>query len=145
VGSTPRRVLALAERGDIELTGPREVETIAELEDALPDLRAVHDRAIADGDLVTVARLAGRLYRFAYAQARGDVLAWGGRLAEDDADRRSRRSGCVPSPPASLRRCGTTDIEEAVTPRAMYADHLDDAATDPWSGITLAETSPIST
>jgi hypothetical protein len=128
-------ILRVGGRAGVELTGPREVETIAEFEDALPDLRAVHDRAATDGDLATVARMTGQLYRFAYAQARGDVLSRGARLAE----------GCEPcniDPAPHLRAIAASvpaqtwhhDFEEAERLAAMYTDRLDDPAIDPWSG-----------
>jgi predicted ATPase/DNA-binding SARP family transcriptional activator len=133
-------MLALAARADAELTGPGETAIIADLERALPDLRAAHARAIADNDLATVAQLAGRLYRFAYAQARGDLLAWGGRLAESDAasiptDERLR--AIAASVPAEVWH---NRIDEAVRRTHLYADRLHDPEVDPWSGITLAET-----
>jgi predicted ATPase/DNA-binding SARP family transcriptional activator len=133
-------MLALAERADTELTGPDETAVIAELELALPDLRAAHARAIADNDLVTVAQLAGRLYRFAYAQARGDLLAWGGHLAEDDVEGvhpDERLRAIAASVPAEVWH---NRIDDAVRRADLYADRLDDPSTDPWSGITLTET-----
>jgi predicted ATPase/DNA-binding SARP family transcriptional activator len=133
-------VLALVDRGDDGLTGPDEAETIAELEAALPDLRAVHARAVIDGDLATVARMAGRLYRFAYAQARGDVLAWGGHLVAAGAaglDPEERLRAIAASVPAATWHDHT---EEAIRRARLYTDHLDDPDGDPWSGITLAET-----
>lgn len=134
------RILALVERGDVELTGPREAEVIAELEDALPDLRAVHDRAASDGDLATVARMAGRLHRFAYAQARGDLLTWGSPLADavpTTIDPEERLRAIAASVPAEVWH---DHLVEAVRRAQMYADHIDDPAGDPWSRLTLAET-----
>jgi predicted ATPase/DNA-binding SARP family transcriptional activator len=133
-------VLALAARADEQLTGPDEVEMIAELEEALPDLRAVHARALADGDLTTIAQLAGRLYRFAYAQARGDLLSWGGRLvdaASADIDPDERLRAIAASVPAEVWH---NNIDEALRRARLCTGHLDDAAADPWSGITLADT-----
>jgi predicted ATPase/DNA-binding SARP family transcriptional activator len=133
-------LLALAERGDEQLTGPKEVETIAALEEALPDLRAVHARAVAEDDLATVARLAGRLYRFAYAQARGDVLAWGGRLVDADGadiDPEERLRAIAASVPAETWH---DHLDEALRRAHLYAAHLDDDEADPWCGITLTET-----
>ena len=133
-------VLALTDRADAELTGPGEVAVISELEEALPDLRAVHGRAVSEGDLATVARMTGRLHRFAYAQGRGDVLAWGGHLVEGDAadlDQDERLRAIAASVPAAVWH---DDIDEAVRRTRLYVDRLDDRAADPWSRVTLAET-----
>jgi predicted ATPase/DNA-binding SARP family transcriptional activator len=133
-------VLALVARADAQLTGPHEAATIAELEDALPDLRAAQARAVADGDLSTVARLAGGLYRFAYAQARGDVLSWGGHLVDADTadlDPDERLRAIAASVPAEVWH---NDIDEALRRARRCSDRLADAAGDPWCGITLADT-----
>jgi predicted ATPase/DNA-binding SARP family transcriptional activator len=90
--------LELADRVDAAMTGPDEVRIVPVVEAALPDLRAAHARACADGAGDAgdagdaVARLAAGLHRFAYAQGRQDVLAWGeapvlGRDPRPDADR----------------------------------------------------------
>jgi predicted ATPase/DNA-binding SARP family transcriptional activator len=133
-------MLALAARADEQLTGPDEAGMIAELEEALPDLRSVHARALSVGDLTTIAQLAGRLYRFAYAQARGDVLSWGGRLADADAadlDPDERLRAIAASVPAEVWH---NNIDEALRRASLCTDHLDDAAADPWSGVTVADT-----
>jgi predicted ATPase/DNA-binding SARP family transcriptional activator len=142
--TTPERhrawVLALAARGDAELTGPDETTAIAELEAALPDLRAVHGRAAACGDLDTVARLAAELYRFAYVQARGDLLAWGSRVLTDDAFDASRDAhvrAIAASVPAETWR---NAAGEARRRAQLYAARVTDASLEPWTRITLAET-----
>ena len=133
-------VLDLAQRADEELTGPGEAVTIAALEAALPDLRAVYSRAVSEGDLATVARLAGRLHRYAYAQARGDLLAWGGIVADqevDDLTEGERLRAIAASVPAAT---WSNDAEEGRRRSRLYADHLDDDEVDPGVGLTLAET-----
>jgi predicted ATPase/DNA-binding SARP family transcriptional activator len=133
-------VLDLAERADADLTSPREAETIALLEGALPDMRAVYSRAVVQGDLATIARLAGRLYRFAYAQARGDLLAWGAAVVDKDVDGISeaeRLRAIAASVPAET---WNNDADEGLRRTRWYVGSLDDPDLDPWIGITLAET-----
>jgi predicted ATPase/DNA-binding SARP family transcriptional activator len=94
--------LELADQADAAMTGPEEVRTVPLLEAALPDLRAAHARASTDGAGDAVARLTAGLHRFAYAQGRQDVLAWGeasalGPEPRIDADRAD------PSAPHVLR------------------------------------------
>jgi predicted ATPase/DNA-binding SARP family transcriptional activator len=69
--------LELAARADAEMTGPDEAGLVPAVEAALPDLRAAHAHARAEGDGAAVARLAAGLSRLAYVQGRQDVLAWG--------------------------------------------------------------------
>jgi predicted ATPase/DNA-binding SARP family transcriptional activator len=59
-----------------------ETDVLAEVRGALPDVRAVHARALAAGDHLTVARLVTGLYRAAYWQAFHDVLLWAGPLVD---------------------------------------------------------------
>lgn len=132
-------ILELVARADADLTGPDEAATIAELEAALPDLRAVHARAVADGDLATVARMVGGLHRFAYAQARGDILAWGDTLVgarAADVDPLQLARAIAASVPAA-----TWDerFDEARRRAERYADHFLDDAIDPWVAVTFAE------
>ncbi|WP_157042046.1 AfsR/SARP family transcriptional regulator [Nitriliruptor alkaliphilus] len=132
-------ILGLIDRADAEMTGPDEAATIAEIEAALPDLRAVHARAVADGDLGTVARMTGGLHRFAYAQARGDILAWGDHLLDAraaDVDPLQRARAIAASVPAAT---WNERFDEALHRAAWYADRLVDDATDPWVGVTFAE------
>jgi predicted ATPase/DNA-binding SARP family transcriptional activator len=142
-----RWAVGLADRADAAMTGPREAEVVGRLVAALPDLRAVHARAVEAGDEETVARLAAGLYRFAYAQARQDVLAWGADLAPP-ADDRAPDAGTIRRAIAATASgqwmAGHTDAARAVA--ATYAPFVDDGVDgtdqthDPWTTITLAET-----
>jgi predicted ATPase/DNA-binding SARP family transcriptional activator len=129
--------LALAARADAAVAGPDEAAVVEELEAALPDLRAVHERALAAGDLATVARLTGRLYRFAYLQARPDVLAWGAALRDEVAgdvpggDRRRALAAAVTAATWAAR----LDLAQQLS--VLYEDRL--AEVDPWEGALLAE------
>jgi predicted ATPase/DNA-binding SARP family transcriptional activator len=127
--------LALIARADVAVAGPEETVTVRDVELALPDLRAVHARALERDDLVTVARMAGQLYRFAYLQARADVLQWGvalagaaGRGVTDDERARALAAAATGS-------WLTGDI-----PRALeFAIAAELLASDPWSRITVTE------
>jgi predicted ATPase/DNA-binding SARP family transcriptional activator len=129
--------LELATRADAAVAGPDEAAVVEELEAALPDLRAVHERALAAGDLATVARLTGRLYRFAYLQARPDVLAWGAAMRDEVAgevpggDRRRSLAAAVTAATWAAR----PDLAQQLS--ALYEDRL--AEVDPWEGALLAE------
>jgi predicted ATPase/DNA-binding SARP family transcriptional activator len=59
-----------------------EADVLAEVRDALADVRATHARAVAAGDEVTASQLVRGLYRAAYWQASHDVLGWASRLAD---------------------------------------------------------------
>lgn len=144
---TRRRHLELvrevAARVDTELTGPGEPAAVAEIEDALPDLRAVHARAVDDGDLPTIAELTGELYRFAYAQARPDLLTWGARLAAEDADELPasvRLRAIAASVPAAVWR-GHDDEAARLAARCAAALHPGAVGDDldPWTAVTVTE------
>jgi predicted ATPase/DNA-binding SARP family transcriptional activator len=140
--------LGLADRADVAMTGPDEGEVVGQLLPALPDLRAVHARAVEAGDERTVARLTAGLYRFAYAQARQDVLVWGTDLA---APARDREPGAEPTHLRAIAAnvsgrwmAGRTDAARALA--ATYAPLIDaggrdaERSHDAWTTITLAET-----
>jgi predicted ATPase/DNA-binding SARP family transcriptional activator len=130
-----RAALELTARADAAVSGPDELGVVTEVELALPDLRAVHARAIEQHDLATVATMTGQLYRFAYLQARSDVLLWGTALANDPgpdvaADARARAIAA-----AATGAWLTGDVPRAVE-LATAADQL---ASDPWSRVTVTE------
>jgi predicted ATPase/DNA-binding SARP family transcriptional activator len=126
--------LELTARADAAVSGPDETVTVVEVESALPDLRAVHARALEVGDLATVARMAAQLYRFAYLQARSDVLLWGAPLAAagaavEDGDRARALAA------AATGSWLTGDLATALE----FADAAERLAQDPWSRITVTE------
>jgi predicted ATPase/DNA-binding SARP family transcriptional activator len=130
-----RAALELTARADAAVSGPDELALVTEVEFALPDLRAVHARAVAQGDLATVATMTGHLYRFAYLQARSDVLLWGAALAGDAGpdvpdDDRARALAA-----AATGAWLTGDVPRAVE----LADAADRLASDPWSRVTVTE------
>jgi predicted ATPase/DNA-binding SARP family transcriptional activator len=127
--------LALTARADAAVSGPDELALITEVELALPDLRAVHARAMEQDDLATVATMTGQLYRFAYLQARSDVLLWGATLAGDSGpdvpdDDRARAIAA-----AATGAWLTGDVPRAVE----YATAADQLAGDDWSRVTVTE------
>jgi predicted ATPase/DNA-binding SARP family transcriptional activator len=130
-----RAALELTARADAAVSGPDELALVTEVELALPDLRAVHGRAVERDDLATVATMTGQLYRFAYLQARSDVLLWGAALASgagpDVPDDDRARALAAAATGAWL----TGDVPRAVE-LATAADRL---ASDPWSRVTVTE------
>jgi predicted ATPase/DNA-binding SARP family transcriptional activator len=130
--------LDLAARADAELPTRAEGSTVDELERALPDLRAVHVRALAAGDLGTVAQLAGQLYRFAYLQARGDLLAWGLPLVAhgQDVPRDDRLRALTAATVVTQWR---GDLEEAHRLEQLLAAALHDEELAPWTAVHVAE------
>jgi predicted ATPase/DNA-binding SARP family transcriptional activator len=127
--------LELTARADAAVSGPDELALVTEVEFALPDLRAVHARVIEQDDLATVATMTGQLYRFAYLQARSDVLLWGAVLVGDAGpdvpdDDRARALAA-----AATGAWLTGDVPRAVE-LAIAADQL---ASDPWSRVTVTE------
>jgi hypothetical protein len=130
------RASAHTARADAAVSGPDELALVTEVELALPDLRAVHGRAVERDDLATVATMAGQLYRFAYLQARSDVLLWGAALAGGTTspgvpdDDRARALAA-----AATGAWLTGDVPRAVE-LATAADRL---ASDPWSRVTVTE------
>lgn len=131
--------LALARRADDELLTHREAGALEAFERALPDLRLVHGRALADGDLTAVASLAGGLYRAAYLRAQGDVLRWGERLAEPDAhevDAPLRLRAIAAAVPAAVWRNRTERARELA---ALLEPALASGTLDAWSEATVVE------
>jgi predicted ATPase/DNA-binding SARP family transcriptional activator len=130
-----RAALELTALADAAVSGPDETATVVEVEFALPDLRAVHARALEGGDLATVAKLAAQLYRFAYLQARSDVLLWGATLAAtagsdvEDGDRARALAA------AATGSWLTGDLARALE----FADTAERLARDPWSRISVTE------
>jgi predicted ATPase/DNA-binding SARP family transcriptional activator len=130
--------LELAARADAELPTRAEASTIGGLEQALPDLRAVHARALAVADIGTVAQLAGQLYRFAYLQARGDLLAWGLPVVADGQDvPRDDRLRALTAATVVTQWRG--DLEEARRLEQLLAAALHDEDLAPWIGTHVAE------
>jgi predicted ATPase/DNA-binding SARP family transcriptional activator/tetratricopeptide (TPR) repeat protein len=127
--------LELTARADAAVSGPDELALVTEVEHALPDLRAVHARAIEQDDLATVATMTGQLYRFAYLQARSDVLLWGAALAggvgtDVPDDDRAR----------ALAAAATGAWLTGEVPRAVeLATAADQLASDAWSRVTITE------
>ncbi len=68
--------LALAESTDQRLAGPHEAEAVAEVESELGNLRAAHQRALADEDVDTALRLSTALHRYALWRLRDEVFRW---------------------------------------------------------------------
>jgi predicted ATPase/DNA-binding SARP family transcriptional activator len=130
--------LELADRADAELPTRTEASTVVRLEQALPDLRAVHAHALATDDLATVAQLAGQLYRFAYLQARGDLLAWGLPLVAEGQDvRRDDRLRALTAATVVTQWRG--DLGEARRLEQLLAAALQHEDLAPWIGAHVAE------
>jgi predicted ATPase/DNA-binding SARP family transcriptional activator len=131
-------LVELVGRADVELPTRAEAATVVGLEQALPDLRAVHARALAAGDLGTVAQLAGQLYRFSYQQARGDLLAWGLPLVADgEGVPRDDRLRALTAATVVTQWRG--DLDEARRLEALLAAVLHDEELAPWTGVHVAE------
>jgi predicted ATPase/DNA-binding SARP family transcriptional activator len=126
--------LALAALADEAITGPDEIAVCREIEWALPDLRAVHARAVAVADGATVARLAARLCRFAYLQARTDVLLWGAALAEDDSVDPTERARALGAGASGAWMSGDIDLAGRLGAAAAACLPL-----DPWSETAVLE------
>jgi predicted ATPase/DNA-binding SARP family transcriptional activator len=130
-----RAALELTARADAAVPGPDEAAAVLEVELALPDLRAVHARALESGDLATVATMSAHLYRFAYLQARSDVLSWGAVLAGDagsDVPSGERARGVAA---AATGAWLTGDVAGALE-LATVAERL---SCDPWNRLSVAE------
>jgi predicted ATPase/DNA-binding SARP family transcriptional activator len=127
--------LELTARAADAMSGPGETAAVVETEMALTDLRAVHARALESGDLATVARMAAELYRFAYLQARSDVLRWGTALAGEVGAEVAEpdRAGALAA--AATGSWLTGDLAAALG----YATAADQLTGDPWSRIAVTE------
>ncbi|MFA9429969.1 BTAD domain-containing putative transcriptional regulator [Egicoccus sp. AB-alg2] len=77
-------VLDLVRRSDQAVNTAAETEALRDLVLALPDLRAVHRRALAAGDGATLAEMTGMVHRAAYVLARADLLDWGRDVLDRD-------------------------------------------------------------
>jgi hypothetical protein len=131
-------LLQVAADGDRTVSGPGEAAAVTTLELTLPDLRATHARALAAADLVTVADLTGSLYRFAYLQARVDLLAWGLPLATDGAGvPRDLRLRAVAAASVATQWRGHTAEAHRLTRELAEALHDDGVA--PATALDLAE------
>jgi predicted ATPase/DNA-binding SARP family transcriptional activator len=134
-----RHALELAAQADAAVSGPDETDVIVSVERALPDLRAVHARAIEEGDLGTVARLTAQLYRFAYLQARPDVLLWGAALAGEPAADASATDRARALAAAATGAWLSGDLARALGLLAEAERSIDDGSVDDWGRITVAE------
>jgi predicted ATPase/DNA-binding SARP family transcriptional activator len=131
--------LELAAQADAAVSGPDETDAIVAVEGALPDLRAVHARALEDGDLTTVARLTAHLYRFAYLQARSDVLLWGAALADEPAADVSATDRARALAAAATGAWLAGDLARALDLLAEAERSIVDGSVDEWGRITVAE------
>ena len=127
--------LELTARADAAVSGSDETDIVIEVERALPDLRAVHARALADGDLTTVARMTAQLFRFAYLQARADVLLWGTAVAEVAGPAGAEGDRARALAAAATGSWLTGDIARGLA-LSTAAGQL---ATDSWSKIAVTE------